>query len=369
MSGSIIDMLKKNEVLYCVAKVIKNRRNKQFLDSICGNGKSFDYHVYLNSNTDDKRIYYIISFDWQTNGFFAIIRKITEGCMIADIMNFTPYILVENSIYNVPGGFNGKTNVFDYYFDNNYSDISVHEITDGKNYVFSDPKHLDSLQVLFANSDMGLPEYEISEQYIKTMAQTVRAHLRIKEELRVDLEAQVNNLFNSQPTLGIHYRGGGWQRGLYGHPIPVTFEQYANVIDNVLLSGVEKIFVATDDQIALKKFIERYGNRVVYYDDVIRSSDKTEVQFSKNDREFDEYYLGKEVLRDMFTLSCCDSLVAGLSQVSLFSRIFKESTGNEYREIHIINNGINNQNTKESKKYRGEVRKLANDKIRSAKMR
>ena len=53
------------------------------------------------------------------------------------------------------------------------------------------------------------------------------------------------------------------------------------------------------------------------------------------------YRLGYEVLRDMYALAACDGLVAGLSQVVNCARIVKESSGEEYDTLCIINNGIN----------------------------
>ena len=50
---------------------------------------------------------------------------------------------------------------------------------------------------------------------------------------------------------------------------------------------------------------------------------------------------GYEVLRDMYALAFCDGLVAGLSQVVNCARIVKESSGEEYDTLCIINNGIN----------------------------
>ena len=51
--------------------------------------------------------------------------------------------------------------------------------------------------------------------------------------------------------------------------------------------------------------------------------------------------MGYEVLRDMYALAACDGLVAGLSQVVNCARIVKESSGEEYDTLCIINNGIN----------------------------
>ena len=64
------------------------------------------------------------------------------------------------------------------------------------------------------------------------------------------------------------------------------------------------------------------------------------VMKSTSERENHHYKLGLEVLRDMYTLSCCNGIIAGLSNVSIFARIVKLSRGCDFEFMNYLNKGI-----------------------------
>lgn len=143
-------------------------------------------------------------------------------------------------------------------------------------------------------------------------------------------------------VLGIHFRGTDFKRNYNGHPVNLTVEDYITEIDRIMEhKSYDTMFLATDDLEAIKKLINRYGQKLVYYSDVTRSEGDETVMKSDCVRENHHYLLGLEVLRDMLTLAECDGLVAGLSQVSMAARIQKKSYGKEYEELVIINKGMN----------------------------
>lgn len=73
-----------------------------------------------------------------------------------------------------------------------------------------------------------------------------------------------------------------------------------------------------------------------------RSSDKNCPVYLDIERVEHKYLLGLEVVRDMYALSYCNGLIAGLSQVSICSRIVKKSRKEEYEYLKIIDHGLNN---------------------------
>ena len=99
--------------------------------------------------------------------------------------------------------------------------------------------------------------------------------------------------------------------------------------------------MATDDKKTVEQFQMAFGDKLVYYKDVVRSDGDETVMKSQSQRENHHYLLGLEVLRDMLTLAACDGLAAGLSQVSYSARIQKKSMGQEYRDLVVLNKGIN----------------------------
>ena len=118
-------------------------------------------------------------------------------------------------------------------------------------------------------------------------------------------------------------------------------EDYFNVIDKAIIeNGFEYIFLATDDSRKLELFIKRYNDKLIYFKDVHRSDGIVNVTFEKNDREHNNYLNGLECLRDIYTMSYCNGLVAGLSQVSVCARIVNRSLDKKFEFEKIIDNGI-----------------------------
>ena len=86
--------------------------------------------------------------------------------------------------------------------------------------------------------------------------------------------------------MGVHIRGTDF-RGCYNnHPIYVDAQDCFHVIDRLLDNKkYNKVFVATDDKRILTKFIAKYGNRMCYYKDVVRSDKNVSVAFRKEKRK------------------------------------------------------------------------------------
>ena len=112
------------------------------------------------------------------------------------------------------------------------------------------------------------------------------------------------------------------------------FEPYFESFD------FDQIFLATDDSEAIEVFANKFGDKLVYYKDVIRTSGDETVMKSTVDRPLHHYNLGIEVIRDSYTLSLCSGLIAGLSNVSIFSRLMKQSEGKRYDYLKILDKGI-----------------------------
>lgn len=87
---------------------------------------------------------------------------------------------------------------------------------------------------------------------------------------------------------------------------------------------------------------------------MLRSDGENGIHYKENKRKNHHYLLGLEVLRDAYTLAACDSLLAGMSNVSLAVQYIKLSEGAEFKEIEILDHGINHNNRQFGKKYKGK---------------
>lgn len=136
-------------------------------------------------------------------------------------------------------------------------------------------------------------------------------------------------------------RGADFKRHYKNHPNMVSTDEYLSAVDTAMNENAfEQIFLATDDLEAIEVFKSKYGDKVVFYNDVIRTDGDETVMKSTSERENHHYKLGLEVLRDMYTLSYCDGIIAGLSNVSIFARIVKLSRGSDFEFMNYLNKGI-----------------------------
>ena len=124
----------------------------------------------------------------------------------------------------------------------------------------------------------------------------------------------------------------------------------------------EQDFMATDEQRAVDMFRQEFGSLVKVYDDTFRDEGGDEsVAFSTAERRNHKYLLGREVLRDQYTLTNCAGLVCGYSNVTFLARIMRKAWyDNNYDDYVLINNGIyhNNNNFWESGHGRNRKREL-----------
>lgn len=148
-------------------------------------------------------------------------------------------------------------------------------------------------------------------------------------------------MLKGRKTLAVHVRGADFKRHYKNHPNIVATEEYIGVADDMMKQyNFEQIFLATDDIEAIGMFSSHFGDKLTFYNDVMRTDGDETVMRSVSGRENHHYKLGYEVIRDMYTLAECDGLVAGLSNVSIFARITKMSRGSDYVALHYIDKGI-----------------------------
>lgn len=331
-----------------IKRVVKNIKNESFKEFIL----NYDLDPYLvkfqelGEALPDKNIM-IIRNENASHGFFAEYRMTLNYLAYADRYHFIPYVFYsKNYCYAEKEKVNGTDNPFEYYFEQPNS-LKYEEAFSGKNVIFSRSAHSDMVEIL----NRRCFSYEISDAYIEYMAMIVAKYMKYNASTKEYLDAEVKKIFGNGKVLGVHYRGTDFRNNYNNHPICIEIE---NEIEKVkeLIDGkdYDRIFLATDEEEALMKFVKVFGDKVLYYKDVYRGNEKTSVAFSENQRKNHHYHLGLEVLRDMYTLAKCDGLIAGMSQVSNIARINKKAMGKEYEYLNIINQGINSNN----KNFQGE---------------
>lgn len=291
---------------------------------------------YGDRQTED--VLFFIDMEESGSGFFADHNRLLALLYFADKYDMKPVVKYhEGYCYAEKHPVNGTANPFEYYFEQP-AGIGLEEM---KSYarVFRSRKE-NSYEV---NKLCDEPNgYARSKEYLDEMARITARYIRLNSIVKEKMDKEMDALVQGGKTLAVHVRGTDFKQNFNGHPIIVGVDEYLETTADVFGKGsYEKVFLATDDSEALKKYQERFGDKLFFYSDVVRSDGNDTVMHSKMERENHRYLLGYEVLRDMYTLSVCDGLIAGLSQVSYAARIQKKSMGKEYLDLVILDKGIN----------------------------
>lgn len=141
-----------------------------------------------------------------------------------------------------------------------------------------------------------------------------------------------------------------FQYGVKGHLIIAA-------INRLMSTGAyDKIFLVTEKEESLTAMVYRYGEKLVYYKDVIRNNIGDIFLSVVSDWPQHHFLMNYEVLRDACTLAICKSLVAGISNVSISAKIMKLSMKDDYTEEVILSNGLLDRGLR-FKKYRRKFKK------------
>lgn len=290
-------------------------------------------------NKNSKEPVYFIDLTELNSGFFAEYNKLLTLLYFADQYHLNPVVRFgKNYYYAEQHPVNGTDNPFEYYFAQPCG-ISVEDIMQCR-CVLKSRKENSNLAIALNENSGG---YMRSEKYLNEMAKVSAKYIRLNDIVAQKIQNDIKDLSTDlEKTLGVHVRGTDFKQNYNGHPVQITIDEYLQETFSAYQKGsYEYIFLATDDADAIRAFQGKFGDKVVYYQSVVRSSGNDTVMRSRLPRENHHYQLGLEVLRDMHTLAGCGGLIAGLSQVSYAARIQKKSVGKEYAELIILDKGIN----------------------------
>lgn len=340
---AVYEMLLRHPFLDVLQHAVRMRKDADVCRRLAGrDGLVLKCDSYGEANRN-KCLYYIY-FGGAEHGFFAQFRNLLKYLAYADRFGFYPVVEWSREIpYAEKELMQGTMNPFEYYF-RQPSDISLEEMRKSYNVFRAEEIHIRDF---FLNQEIpeGEKGYQMSETFLERMAQIADKYIQLNAQTEEYIKEQIDSLLQGRKTLGVHVRGSDYRGGYNNHPVIVLTEEYAQATESLLQTGsYEQIFLATDDLSALRMFQKRFGEKLVYYKDVMRTKDSVSVAFSQSERPHHCYLLGLEVLRDMLSLTACDGLVAGISQVSICTQIMKRSRQETYADKVILDKGINHSN-------------------------
>lgn len=337
MLNNIKKYIKNHKKLNYLQRCIRRMGDSAFVDEVLEIGKNpLRINIQKLGDKNDGKLVYIAQ-TMGCDGLFAELRFLLAEIFFAERFGMVPVLKIpKTSCYHENHPVNGTTNTFEYYFCP-VSDISLEDAEQSCAVV----EH-NYYQRLYIESVYGMNSgYMPSDDYMNAMADLVKRHLKLNEVCKPFIENSIKETIGDKKTLAVHVRGADFKRHYKNHPNMVSTDEYLSAVDMAMNENAfEQIFLATDDLEAIEVFKSKYGDKVVFYNDVIRTDGDETVMKSTSERENHHYKLGLEVLRDMYTLSYCDGIIAGLSNVSIFARIVKLSRGSDFEFMNYLNKGI-----------------------------
>lgn len=323
--------------LYLIMIVIRRviKKDDEYIKKIYTLDSSPDYIKLTHKGNENpgKIIFNIGDLD-RSVGFCAVIMDTIKKLVYAEDHGLVPNIrYTDNFLYFDDEKNKEISNPFEYYFNK----VQVDGAENSLNVVVADTFHAN-----YAKSKYELDAYTREHFYNEMLelkcAPVIRKYLQIKQ----DIVEACEQFINGRKVLGVHYRGTDYKVGYDFHPVMATDNQYVQMIDERMSTGnYDAIFLATDDSNMCKLLKEKYGDKVFFYDDVYRSDGDVSVAFSEDDRPYHHYMLGFEIVRDMYSLSLCEGLIAGKSHVSFLANLYKLSRDEKYKTLDILDNGMN----------------------------
>lgn len=283
------------------------------------------------------RLVYMIKVNGKYSGWFSIMNKILSALTLADSYGLTPVIdMGYSALYSEPSMVVSGIPLFEYYFCQP-SRIQLTEVKDCRNVIYVTDSHCTFVDSIFRNNEQYIQE----SKGVQQLASVIAKFISLNTKTETYISKKINETLVGNKILGVHVRGTDFKVGFNDHAIYVTTEEYIEHVQKTIEKyQYDRIFLATDEEDAIKKFQETFGDMVVYHD-VYRAEGDTDIGIhcSKSDRELHHYKLGLEVLLDMYSLAACDALVACPSGVSFHAMLNKRARGGKYEYMDIIDKG------------------------------
>ncbi len=334
---SLMDILRKSEQLVYWNRCRLHCNNPEFRRLVLEGYQNPDFlEMQTHGREYEGKTIYLIEERGAGVGFFAEFGVTLIELYFADERGFTPYVRWgRDYLYYEPDGVDGEQNAFLYFF----KPVSeVKDIAHACHMIRTEESHYVQVKAQF-----GAVSYDVSDEYVDAMARMVKKYIYYNERTKEYLQQEYSALLGDGKVLGVHFRGTDFRKGYNNHPIPVQIEQEIDKVQELLdRSGYDKIFLATDEKAAVERFQKVFGDKVYIYEDTFRDEGTDEsIAFSEDKRDKHRYHLAREVVRDQYTLTHCDGLVCGYSNVTFIARVMRQAWfDRSWEDFVLIDNGL-----------------------------
>ncbi len=335
--------------IYYLQRVWRYRKDADFVSQVMN--LNHDPNILqikaFGDKNSDKNIYLIALDGHMEKGLGGYLRQTLYALAEADRLGFLPAVIYcpKGCLYAEKGQIHGTKNPFEYYFEPTCN-IQLEDVYQSRYVFLFNPAHELRIEYDLGNLNPHMAEgYIVNEAYLYRLALVFKKYIRLNDTVREKISEDMRALcpvdWHSKKILGVHVRGTDYALNWKNHPNMVSADEFIAAIDEALEQHeVDYIFLATDDKRRLEKIKKRYGDKLLYYKDVQRGGKELNIAVEKNNRPLHRYLSGFEILRDMYTLASCNSLLCGISQVTILTRIIRLSRGTPYEFLKVLDNGI-----------------------------
>lgn len=212
--------------------------------------------ILSNGNENSDKTFYVVSFDYDTQGLFAIVKSVLSHIMYAVEKGWIPVVDLKN--YHCQYHQEGE-NAWEQFFQQPCS------------YKLDDIKRCKHI----VRSYYGMYPYNRYDFYVdildrpdecKRMAEIYKKYIKPQPEALEYMEKAKKTLHIDSKTLGVLCRGTDYltRKPKYHPRQPEPEIVIADASMIMEQNGYESIFVATEDEHVLEMFRKRFGERLRY---------------------------------------------------------------------------------------------------------
>lgn len=334
---TIKSRIRNNKYVFYIWTCVHNIRNPKFMKKVIAIGHDPNI-LFMRHNGPlypGKLLYYIECED-EKSGFCAIYRNTLGALNFAEQFGGVPVVRWGRMAYHEPSMDAITTNIFEYYFEQP-AGITLDEVSKASNVVSRSSNDLRFMRKDYSQID---DYYEWNQEYFQELAQ-MQKHVRFKKNVEERMEADIANVGLTGRTIGVHIRRIIFKNNLRDHPIAVELDDYVSAVKKLLETGkYDKVFLATEETDSLVRMMQEFGEKLIYYKDIYRNNIGDTFRSVSSERKMHHYQLGYEILREIHTLSRCQALVAGLSNVSFCTKIIKLSKDEDFLDEIVLDKGL-----------------------------
>lgn len=207
-----------------------------------------------------------------------------RGCEKEDVKMFF-------DLCDIPGY--GKGNIFDVAFIQDHEDYFANPYDNIEKY-----SNLIGSYNTFYDNDLREKAQAVIEK-----------HFKVRPEIKSMIEERFKG-FDFNKIVGVHRRS-------------TDIIEHHNIIDlDLIFEEIDKedfdhIFLATDSNFEYQKFRQRYGDKILFFDETASNGDKPFFKLEKTQEEIEEHI--REIVFTVYALAKTKKLICSRSNLAIFS--------------------------------------------------